>query len=365
MSGRPFRAEHVGSLLRPPHLRQAFRDVEAGKITPQAFEDAQDAAISAAVALQERLGFGAVTDGEFRRASYWSHFAQGIDGLAVDHARFEFRNEKGEREKFLAPHVTSRLKRAISLSGAEFDYLREVTSAVPKITLPSPPTLHFWDKSGSWRAAGYTDRDAYFADIAQIFKDEIADLAQRGCRYIQLDDVPLAMLCDPNIRDAIGAQGEDAGELLGAYVDLFNASLAGHPKDMTVGIHVCRGNFKGRWLSEGGYDYVAEKLFNAIDADVYFLEFDTPRAGDFACLKSLPKDKAVVLGLISSKTPVMEGARDVERRIAEAARAVPLDNLAVSPQCGFASAVSGNPLSPDDQTAKLKLVVDVARDVWK
>lgn len=351
-----FRADHVGSLLRPGALRRAFRAHGAGEIDDAAFAAVQDEAIRAAVRMQEEIGLQAITDGEFRRASYWTHFVDGIEGLAVAQARFDFTDDAGDRLHFLAPHVTGPLRRKRSLSGAEFDFVKATTGRTAKITLPSPPTLHFWDAEG--------DLDASFDDIARVFREEIAELAQRGCTYIQLDDVPLAMLCDPELRARVAREGDDPEALLGRYVDLFNASLAARPTGMTVALHVCRGNFKGHYLSKGGYDWVAERLFGDIDVDAYFLEFDTPRAGDFGPLKHLPKTKSVVLGLISSKVPQIESCDAVRRRIDEAARIVPAERLALSPQCGFASAVSGNPVTYDDQVAKLRRVVEVATDVW-
>ncbi len=362
--GPPFRADHVGSLLRPESLRQAFRARAEGKIDNAAFTKAQDDAIREIVALQEEIGLHAITDGEFRRASYWSHFADGINGLAVAPARFEFHDETGHAMNFLAPHVAGKLRRAKSLSGNEFDFLKGVTAGTPKITLPSPPTMHFWDKEGSVRAAGYADDDAFFADVARVFQEEISDLARRGARYIQIDDVPLAMLCDETLRGRMTAADEDPEAALTRYVELFNACLATVPEDMIVALHVCRGNFKGHWLSEGGYGRVARRMFNEIDVDSYFLEFDSPRAGDFLPLADVPKHKSVVLGIVSTKTATLESANAVKRRIDEAAAVLPLDQLALSPQCGFASAVSGNPITANDQIHKLRLVVEIAADVW-
>jgi 5-methyltetrahydropteroyltriglutamate--homocysteine methyltransferase len=362
--GPPFRADHVGSLLRPDSLRRAFRDHAEGKIDDAAFANAQDDAIREIVTLQEDVGLRSITDGEFRRASYWSHFAEGIDGLAVAPARFEFHDQTGHAMNFLAPHVVGKLRRARSLSGGEFDFLKNATARTPKITLPSPPTLHFWDKENSLKAAGYADDGAFFADVARIFQDEIADLAKRGAKYIQIDDVPLAMLCDESLRARMSAAGENPEAALTRYVELFNACLATVPDDMTVALHVCRGNFKGHWLSEGGYGRVARRMFNEIDVDSYFLEFDSPRAGDFSPLANVPRHKSVVLGIVSTKTATLESANAVKRRIDEAAAVLPLDQLALSPQCGFASAVSGNPITANDEIHKLRLVVEIAADVW-
>ncbi len=364
MSAPLFRADHVGSLLRPDSLRQAFRAHAEGKIDDGAFIQAQDDAIREIVDLQESIGLQSITDGEFRRASYWSHFADGIDGLGVAPARFDFHDDTGHAMNFLAPHTLAKLRRAKSLSGAEFEFLKTTTGRTVKITLPSPPTLHFWDKPGAVRAAGYADDDAFFADVANIFQDEITDLARRGATYIQIDDVPLAMLCDEALRARLSAAGEDPDAVFSRYIELFNACLATVPTTMTVALHVCRGNFKGHWLSEGGYGRVARRMFNEIDADSYFLEFDSPRAGDFAPLADVPKHKSVVLGIVSTKTATLESAAAVKRRIDEAAHILPLDQLALSPQCGFASAVSGNSITTNDQIHKLRLVVEIANDVW-
>ncbi len=360
----PFRAEHVGSLLRPAKLRQAFRDHGAGRMAADEFRAIQDQAVSEVIALQENIGLEAVNDGEFRRASYWSHFVAGTDGLDVARARFDFHDQSGAALHFLAPHVTGKLKRRHSLSGDEFDFLKKATLGTAKITLPSPPTMHFWDGAGSVAAAGYASEADFFADLARLYTQEIADLAARGSTYIQMDEVPLAMLCDEGVRARTLADGRDPDELVGHYVALFNACLAGRPAEMTVALHLCRGNFKGKWLTEGSYRYVAERLFNEIDVDVFFLEYDTPRAGDFAPLAALPENKSVVLGLVSSKVPTLEKADDLKRRIAEASRFVPLERLGLSPQCGFASAVSGNPVTFEEQVAKLELVVRVAQEVW-
>lgn len=359
-----FRADHVGSLLRPDKLRQAFRAHAEGRIDAHTFAAIQDEAIVEAVRLQETVGLHSITDGEFRRASYWSHFIDGIAGLGVAQARFDFRDDTGHTVNFLAPHVIGPISRTHSLSGAEFDFLKTATAQTPKITLPSPPTLHFWDRAGSVETAGYRTTDAYFADVARIYRAEIADLARRGATYLQLDDVPLAMLCDESLRARMRASGEDPNEVLDRYIELFNACLDGRPKEMTVALHVCRGNFKGHYLSEGGYGLVARRMFNEIDVDTYFLEFDTPRAGDFTPLADVPKGKSVVLGIVSTKTATLESADAVKRRIDEASHFLPLAQLALSPQCGFASAVSGNPISYADQTAKLRLVVEIASDVW-
>ena len=362
--GPPYRAEHVGSLLRPEALRQAHREFSRGVIDAEAFRAEQDRSIREAVALQESLGFQAAGDGEFRRVSYWSHFVEATEGLDVAEARFEFHDDKGQPTHFLAPKVSGPVKRGRSISGGEFDFLKSVTKVTPKITMPSPPTMHFWGQRGQSKAAGYPGDEAYLADLARVYREEITDLCGRGATYIQLDEVPLAMLCDETTRARVTEGGEDPDALVQQYVDLFNACLAGRPDSLTVGMHLCRGNFKGQWLSEGGYQYVAEKLFNEIGVDVFFLEYDTPRAGDFSPLGAVSPSKSVVLGLVSTKTTELEDPDALVWRVEEAAGHMPLERLAVSPQCGFASTVGGNPVTLDTQIAKLTLVQDVARRVW-
>lgn len=360
----PYRAEHVGSLLRPPELRRGFRAYAAGKLDAEGFRAVQDRAIAEAVRMQERVGLQAITDGEFRRASYWAHFVDAVEGLTVKPAVYHFHDDAGTEETFLSPHVCGKVRWTRPISGAELDYLRSVTARTPKITLPSPPTMCFWRGPEGIDAQAYPNRDALFADLAAVYRAELADLYQRGARYVQLDEVPLAMLCDPRVRERVRASGEDPARLAAAYVGLINAALEGRPADLTVAMHLCRGNFKGRWLAEGGYDYVAERLFDEVGVDGWFLEYDTPRAGGFAPLSAVPPGKRVVLGLVSSKTPRLEEEDALLSRIEDAARYLPLEQLAVSPQCGFASAVSGNPLTAEDQERKLALVVRVAERVW-
>ena len=289
--GPPYRAEHVGSLLRPKELRAAYRQYADGELDADGFRAVQDQSIRDVVKLQQDIGFGATNDGEFRRISYWAHFVDGTDGLDVSEARFDFHNDQGETTNFRAPLVTGPLTRSHPISGDEFDFLNSVTTVTPKITLPSPPTMHFWTRKGAAMKAGYANDSDFFADLARVYREEIADLGDRGARYVQIDEVPLAMLCDPDLRDRLSAEGEDPDALIEAYVELINSALDDRPEHMTVAMHLCRGNFKGKWLSEGGYDYVAERLFNEVQVDGFFLEYDTPRAGDFAPLATVPGDK--------------------------------------------------------------------------
>ena len=360
----PFRAEHIGSLLRPAKLRRAFREFTDGVIDADEFRSVQEASIRDVVKMQQDVGLEVVTDGEFRRKSYWSHFVESVEGLDVAQSRFDFRDDQGVLTHFLAPQVVGGVARRHSISGTEFDFLDSVSDATSKITMPSPPTMHFWSDPGAAVAAGYADADEYLADLVEVYQQELADLAARGAIYVQIDEVPLAMLCDPDLRARLEADGESPDAHVERYVKLINSCIGNRPAGLTVGIHLCRGNFKGLWLSDGGYDYVAQRLFNNIQADAFFLEYDTERAGGFEPLAAVPHNKVVVLGLVSTKAPAIEIRDDLIRRIEEASRYMPVDNLALSPQCGFASTVGGNSVTEDDQFAKLRLIVEVATEVW-
>lgn len=360
----PFRAEHVGSLLRPKALTEAFRLHNRGDMDDVAFHAAQDEAVREVAALQADVGLRMATDGEFRRGSYWGHFIGPVEGLSVKEAVYTFRDDHGHEQAFIAPHIEGPVRRARGISTAEFAFLNAVTDAVPKITLPSPPTFHFWRGGAAFSPGSYDTPAAFFEDFARVYREEIAELAGLGARYIQLDEVPLAMLCDGNVQAQVRAAGEDPDTLVGLYVEAINAAVAGRPDGMTVGLHLCRGNFKGKYLSEGGYEPVAERLFNDIAVDAFFLEYDTARAGDFSPLRLVPEGKHVVLGLMSSKLPELESVADLVARIDDAARYVPLERLSLSPQCGFASAVSGNPVTIDIERQKLARVVETAVQVW-
>jgi methionine synthase II (cobalamin-independent) len=361
--GPPLHAEHVGSLLRPPELRKAFRERRDGTIDETEFRAIQDDAIRGAIAMQEGAGLQAVTDGEFRRASYWSHWVEAIDGLDVGESLFRFHDDSGAETEFTAPAVTGTLERPRAISGAEFDFTSRETDAVVKVTMPSPSTFLFWRGEDSLPEE-YPTADAFFSDLARIYRDEIADLATRGARYLQLDEVALVMLADPSIREQVQARGEDPAKLVGRFVGAINDAVSERPEGVTAAVHVCRGNYKGSWLAEGGYDAIAERAFAELDVDALFLEYDTPRAGDFAPLRFVPESKRVVLGLVSSKTADMEDPDDLRRRIEEAAQHVDGERLGLSPQCGFASAAGGNPITPEAQEAKLRMIVEVAERVW-
>jgi len=360
----PFRADQIGSLLRPPALRQAFRAFATGDLDEARFVAAQDAAIRDAIRLQQEVGLEVVTDGEFRRGSYWSRFVERIEGLGVGEARFTFHDEQGAELAFTAPLVTGKLMRRAPIALDEFVFLRDNTTALPKVTLPAPSTMHFW-RGADYAVPGlYTSSRDFFRDLGAVYRAEIATLAAAGCRYVQLDEVALAMLCDPAVRARVSAGDGETSELVALYVDAIAEAVAGAPADMAVGVHMCRGNFKGKYLAEGGYDTIAQALFSVPGVTHFLLEFDTARAGDFAPLRYVPADRGVVLGLVSSKVAALETLDDLVARIDEAGRFIDRDRLAVSPQCGFASTVAGNPVDEAAQRAKLALCVAAARAAW-
>jgi 5-methyltetrahydropteroyltriglutamate--homocysteine methyltransferase len=361
----PFRADHVGSLLRPPALRAAFRRHAAGELDDGAYRAVQDRAIRDAVAMQQAVGLEVATDGEFRRGSYWGRFVERIDGFAIRPALFKFRDDHGHEVAFTAPYATGPIRRAQPLALDEFAFLRAAATATAKITLPAPSTMHFYRCSDFAAPDAYADADAFFADLAAGFRQEIAALAQAGCRYLQLDEVAVALLCDPAIRAQVEAAGGAPDRLVDRYIDAINQAVRDRPADMAIGVHMCRGNFKGHYLAAGGYESVAERFFANTHVDHFLLEYDTPRAGDFAPLRFVPKAKGVVLGLVSSKTPALEEIGELRTRVDAATRYIDLDRLAISPQCGFASTAAGNPLTEDDQRAKLALVVRAAAQIWQ
>jgi 5-methyltetrahydropteroyltriglutamate--homocysteine methyltransferase len=364
-TGRPpFRADHIGSLLRPPALRQAFKRRAAGEIDAAAFTRIQDDCIRAAVRMQEEAGLPVVTDGEFRRASYWERFVERIEGFGLRPAVLTFRDDHGHEVGFTVPYATGKVRRSQPIAVDEFAFLSDATQATPKITLPSPSTLHFYRHTDYADPAAYADVEEFFADVAEVFAQEVAALAEAGCRYVQIDEVAIALLCDPAIRAKVADTGSDPDRLVDLYIGAINRAVAGRPPDMVVGVHMCRGNYRGHYLGAGGYESVAERFFDGTDADHFLLEYDTPRAGDFKPLRFVPTSKGVVLGLVSSKTPVLESLDTLKRRVEEATRTLDLDRLAVSPQCGFASSVAGNPLTEQDERAKLALVVAAARAIW-
>lgn len=364
-AGRPpFRADHVGSLLRPARLRQAFKQHAAKEVDDTGFNHILDECIRDVVRLQEDVGLQVVTDGEFRRSSYWGRFVERLAGFTITKAAYKFRDDHGHEADFTAPYAAAKLRRPQALALDEFAFLRDAAKAMPKITLPAPSTMHFYGGRKFADPAVYASAEAFFDDLGRIFREEIAELARAGCRYVQLDEVAIALLCDPTIRDKVKADGNDPDQLVDLYIKAINQAVAERPRDMIVGVHMCRGNFKGRYLAEGGYESVAERFFANSDVSHFLLEYDTPRAGDFKPLRFVPKTKGVVLGLVSSKTPALESLDDLMRRTDEAAKFIDLDRLALGPQCGFASTVAGNPVTEADQRAKLARIVEAARKIW-
>jgi 5-methyltetrahydropteroyltriglutamate--homocysteine methyltransferase len=366
----PFRANHVGSLLRPPELLQARERRQTNEINAAQLREIEDRCIRDAVKMQEDIGMQGVTDGEFRRtlwhADFLSQFAgiKVVEGLLPDAAK-HFQNPDADVQRSPTQFVvTNKLGHPHGIETENFEFLASVTKNTPKQCIPSPSLVHFRTGRGGVDQTAYPDMKDFFADLAQVYREEIAGLAAADCRYLQIDDVNFAYLCDPKMREGAKKIGEDPDKLPLLYANLINECIKDRPADMVVCTHLCRGNFRSSWVAEGGYDPVAEVLFNALKVDGYFLEFDTPRAGNFAPLRYLPKGKKLILGLVTSKSGALEKADDLKRRIDEASKFVPLDQLGISPQCGFSSTVLGNKLTIDDQVAKLKLVVEVARGVW-
>jgi len=363
-AGPPFRAEHIGSLLRPAELTRNFRKHQAGELSDDDFRAVQDSAIREVIQLQESIGLEVVTDGEFRRSSYWAHWVESINGLDIAPALFKFHDESGTEQEFIAADCVGKLEKTGSISTEEFKFLSAATDKTIKVTMPSPSTLHFWRLGQTVDGSGYASDEDYMTDLCAIYRQEIADLAELGCTYVQFDEVPLIMLANEAICHLVQELGSDPQRLVKLYVDSVNQIVKERPENMTFGMHICRGNFKGKWLTEGGYGAMAEQVFKHVDVDVFCLEFDTDRAGGFEPLQYVPDGKKVVLGLVSSKVPDLEDPDVLKKRIEEAARFVPLENLSISPQCGFASTVAGNPVTLEDETNKLKLVVSVANEVW-
>ena len=360
-----FRADQVGSLLRPAALQKA-RDQHARKeIDDAALRKVEDASIADIVKKQQSVGLPCVTDGEFRRSYFHLDFFQHLAGVKID-GSIAASSDARERVNFTPPRlsVAGKLGHQYPIMAKDVEYLQSLAPARAKITIPSPTMLHFRGGRAGIDAKAYPDLDDFFEDLAQCYQKEIAALYAAGCRHLQLDDTNLAYLCDPAMRADAAKRGENPDILPALYAKVINKAIAGRPQDMTVGVHLCRGNFRSTWFASGGYEPVADVLFNSLDVDVYMLEFDDERSGDFSPLRYVPDDKQVVLGLISSKKGELEARDHVLRRIEEASGHLALDNLGLSPQCGFASTCHGNDISDQQQWDKLGLVVDIAREVW-
>jgi 5-methyltetrahydropteroyltriglutamate--homocysteine methyltransferase len=360
----PFRADHVGSLLRPASLKEARARRERGEISPEDLRAAEDAGIEHIIARQAEVGLRSATDGEFRRAMWHFDFLEHLDGVESFRSDHGIAFKGGIETKAKGLRVTGKVGFGTHPMLEHFRFLRERTRAMPKMTIPSPSVLHF---RGGRRAVSpqvYPEMEQFYHDLGLAYEGAVRAFADAGCRYLQLDEVNLAYLCDPEQHRILRERGDDPDRLPGIYAGMINSAVGGRPADMTITMHLCRGNFRSSWIAQGGYEPVAEMLFNQIGVDGYFMEFDTERAGGFEPLRFVPGNKVVVLGLVTSKTGALESAAELERRIGDAARYVDLEQLCLSPQCGFASTEEGNMLSEEEQWAKLARIVEVARTVW-
>ncbi|HZZ50265.1 MAG TPA: 5-methyltetrahydropteroyltriglutamate--homocysteine S-methyltransferase [Pseudonocardia sp.] len=364
----PFRADHVGSLLRPPALIAARRRHSEGASSAGELRAAEDAAITEVVAMQERVGLQAATDGEFRRTSWHMDFIYQLGGIerTADLLEVRMRNAGGSTAFSSAGlAVTGRVRLERPIFAEAFEYLTsQTTSALPKLTIPSPSMVHYRGGPSAISRSVYPDVELFWSDLAAAYAAEIAALGDLGCRYLQLDDTSLAYLNDPAQRALITERGDDAEHQHLRYLETINAAVANRPPGMRITTHMCRGNYRSSWAAEGGYDFVAEALFGGLDVDGFFCEFDDERSGGFAPLRFIPPGKRVVLGLVTTKRGELESGDELKRRVDEAARYVPLEQLCLSPQCGFSSTVEGNELTVDEQLAKLELVVRTAQEIW-
>ena len=363
----PFRADHVGSLLRPPNLLEARASFVAGTIDADALREVEDGAIRDAVALQEELGFQGVTDGEFRRTSWHMDFIYQLGGISKTNEQLQvaFKNAQGSTSfTSAALKVDGPVRLEHTIFADAFEFLNSVATVTPKLTIPSPSMVHYRGGAAAIDPNVYADVDEFWHDLSAAYADEVRRLGELGCTYLQLDDTSLAYLNDPAQRQMINDRGDDAEHQHLRYIKQINAAIAGRPEGMSITTHSCRGNFQSYWAAEGGYDFVAEALFSELDVDGFFLEYDDDRSGGFEPLRFVPEGKMIVLGLITTKNGTLESKDDIKRRIDEASQFVALDQLCLSPQCGFSSTVEGNSLTFDEEVAKLRLVQEVAEEVW-
>lgn len=363
-SAPPYRADHVGSLLRPPALQHARAQRRSGEISETALRSVEDTAIEHIIARQAEIGLRSATDGEFRRSMWHFDFLERLDGVESFRTAKGIAFQGGIETQAKGLRVTGKIGFSAHPMVDHFAFVRDHTRATPKMTIPSPSVLHFRGGRRAISVELYPEMDEFYRDLALAYRGAVQAFGAAGCRYLQLDEVNLAYLCDPEQRQILRERGDDPEVLPGIYANMINTALAGRPADMAVTMHLCRGNFRSSWIAQGGYEPVAELLFNQIDVDGYFMEFDTERAGGFEPLRFVPKGKTVVLGLVTSKAGALESSDELERRIADAAKYVALDQLCLSPQCGFASTEEGNSLTEEDQWAKLARIVEVARKVW-
>jgi 5-methyltetrahydropteroyltriglutamate--homocysteine methyltransferase len=365
----PFRADHVGSLLRPAHLLRARADHAAGTITAERLREIEDQAVLDVVRMQNDVGLQSATDGEFRRTSWHMDFIYQLGGVnrSDEQIRVHFRNAEGDLDfTSAALRVDAPVRLEKTIFGEDFMFLRNAVEGdvVPKLTIPSPSMVHYRGGRAALDPSVYPDEERFWADLSAAYADQVRDVYQLGCRYLQLDDTSLAYLNDPAQRAELAARGDDAEHQHLRYIKQINEALRDRPKNLRVTTHMCRGNFRSSWAAEGGYDFVAEALFSELNVDGFFLEFDDERSGGFAPLRFVPPGKRVVLGLVTTKRGELESADDIKRRIDEASRYVPLEQLCLSPQCGFSSTVEGNVLTYEQEVAKLELIASVAYDVW-
>jgi 5-methyltetrahydropteroyltriglutamate--homocysteine methyltransferase len=365
----PFRADHVGSLLRPPQLLRAREDYEAGRIDANELRGVEDDAIREIVRKQEEVGLQSATDGELRRASWHMDFIYQLDGISKEagHIAVKFFNEQGEVEFTPAAlHIDGKLGVSKAIFGGAFRFLQQIaTGAVPKLTIPSPSMVHYRGGKAAIDPRVYPDLDSFWSDLVAAYREEVRRLGELGCRYLQLDDTSLAYVNDPEQRKYVASIGGDPERQHLDYIRHINEALADRPEGMSVTTHACRGNFRSSWAAEGSWDFVAEALLNELQVDGFFMEWDDERSGGFEPLRYLPKgDKQVVLGLVTTKRGELESKDDLKRRIEAAAKHAPIEQLCLSPQCGFSSTVEGNELTQDQQWAKLRLIVEVARELW-
>ncbi len=364
----PFRADHVGSLLRPPELLEARARHAAGTLDDDGLRAAEDTAIAAVVALQESTGLRSATDGEFRRTSWHMDFIYQLGGISTTDRQMEvtMHGRHGDRSfTSAAMAIDGKVRLEHTIFADAYRYLAGVTTtAVPKLTIPSPSMVHYRAGTAAVDRTVYPDLEEFWHDLSAAYADEVRALGELGCRYLQLDDTSLAYLNDPEQRAQLAARGEDADALHLRYLRQINEAIADRPQGMRITTHMCRGNYRSSWAAEGGYEFVAEALFGELEVDGFFCEFDDERSGGFEPLRFVPEGKQVVLGLVTTKRGELEDADMLKRRIDEAAKYVPLEQLCLSPQCGFSSTVEGNDLSIDQEKAKLELIVQVAEDVW-
>jgi 5-methyltetrahydropteroyltriglutamate--homocysteine methyltransferase len=364
----PFRADHVGSLLRPAELKKLRQDRALGKISADDLRAAEDVAIRRVVAQQEQVGLQSITDGELRREDFYTDFfVRGLGGVEVrmESTAAYFVDHEGRKIPVPWTQVVSRMRWRKPIYADHFQFLRSITKRTPKVTVPSPIILHFTCGETAIRKAAYPDMDLFWTDVTDAYQKEMRSLYEVGCRYLQVDDPPMATLCDEKFQGMMKARGDDPQHALNElYPEMINRAFANRPPSLHLAMHLCRGNNQSGWFGEGGYDPIADVLFNKINVDSYFLEYESARAGNFEPLRFVPKNKSVVLGLVSSKLPQLESKDLLKRRIEEAGKYIDLDQLALSPQCGFASSTEGNRLTEEEQFAKLRLVVEVADEVW-